>query len=147
MSKVITFVYDGGSNPGQRRTLLLDSEYAGVVEGTDLQKNDFRNFSTNKIRDRQEYETVVVTADNNMQSDIRKLLLNKGYTVYVAGDRVVGAKLIAAKITGWLRVQKGSQCLDIKTSLNGTVLTTVNGIGVNSNSSVDDIIKALQGLK
>lgn len=146
-SKVVTFVYDGGSNPGKVRTVLVNAEYAGGIEGIDLDKDETRKFSTSKMRCQIEFDTLVLTGDSSVHVDLESLLQSKGYKVRISGNSVIGFKPIGTKMNGWLRVGRGNKTVDIKGGYGGRMLIVTNGIGTNADASLNDIIAALQSVK
>ncbi len=50
MTKLATFVYDGGTNPGSTRTIFIDTNNSSQLSGVDLACNEYRNFSKHKVR-------------------------------------------------------------------------------------------------
>lgn len=146
-TKVVSFNYDGGSNPGSSRLVLVDNEYNGLIEGLDLNKGETRKFHTSKMKNKTEYTDIAVASADTLQADIVQMLNNKGYKTAICDSLIVGYKQVKSILTGSFTVKKGKDIVAFS-STNGHTAIAKNGTILHSGDvSLEDVIKALQSLQ
>jgi len=101
---LVEFRYDGGSNPGSKRTVLVLSDKPQTISCWDFGKEDLRTFSRSKISDvrfldEDEFKEITVSDLPESMQDLGTICqgyLDAGYKVYQNGDSVT-AVLIQPK--------------------------------------------------
>lgn len=146
-SKVVSFNYDGGSNPGSSRLVLVDNEYNGLIEGLDLNKGETRKFHTSKMKNKTEYTDIAVASADILQADIVQMLNNKGYKTAVCDSLIVGYKQEKVVFSGSFTIAKGNDRIALSTSQGYGAIAKNGTLIANGDISLEDIIKALQSLQ
>ena len=92
-NQVVQFNYNGGHNPGGKRTLFVTDVDSNTVAGIDLEARDFRRFSFNKIDSPVGLKTNAIAnkGDSNLIPSLTNLLKANGYpNVFTHQDLLVG---------------------------------------------------------
>lgn len=152
-NKVVSFVYDGGRQAGERRYVLVAKEDDRHIEGFDLERRGYRAFFKKTIKgnvtecpfkliDTAAFPNsvkpkVVVELTNGLKSEGFDRLVANGETL-VAFKPVPALNLSTTWKTIKISTSKGEVSFDTTTNV------LRNGARVNAAATINDLIDALK---
>lgn len=120
IGKVISTVYNGGSRPGTRREVLVDSVNGNLVRIFDLYDGSPKAYHLDRMSDIFEYDTKVVDIDalpdlHEMDEYIVNCFVKCGYNTTKVRDQIVAFK---AKKNYMVEVRDSQNSLVARTSFS-----------------------------
>jgi hypothetical protein len=158
--EVVEFTYDGGSNPGEARVVLvLEDNNGRNIKAWDFAKEAVRTFNPNKISDYKfvdNFKSVPIESlPHGCVDNIVTEFINQGYFVYHGAEDIVALKPSTKttkkntnKLRGYNNLRKitfinnNHEYVSLKIEGDYSVTLNYNGSNIYG-ATVDDLVNAI----